>query len=171
MKRVMVDIETLGLEPGAAIVSIGAVEFGPDGLGDEFVGDIDLESCQDAGLEIDASTVQWWLDQDDTAQEQLQGGETLATVLAGFNAWYDSDEIWANSPSFDCEHLERAYEAVGLDEPWDFRDERCFRTLRALGVDARVSRDGTEHDALDDARYQAAVASDILGQLEVDDGE
>ena len=171
MKRVMVDIETHGLEPGAAIVSIGAVEFGPDGLGREFVGDIDMESCQEAGFEIDASTVKWWLDQDENAQEQLLGGEDLATVLAGFDAWYDAEEIWANSPSFDCEHLERAYAAVGLEEPWGFRDERCFRTIRSLGVDARVSRDGTEHDALDDARYQAAVASDILYQLEVDDGE
>jgi hypothetical protein len=167
----MVDIETLGLEPGSAIVAIGAVEFGPDGLGREFRGHIDLESCQDAGLTIDAGTLQWWLDQDERVQEQLEGGEDLTTVLAGFDAWYDADEIWANSPSFDCELLERAFDAVGLEEPWHFTDERCFRTLRSLGVDARVTRDGAEHDALADARYQAAVASDILYQLEVDDGE
>jgi len=171
-ERVMVDIETLGLEPGAAIVSIGAVRFGPGGLGDQFYGDIDIESCQEAGLAIDAGTLQWWLGQDETVQEQLDGGQDLETVLLGFDAWYDdADEVWANSPSFDCEHLERAFETVGLEAPWHFSDERCFRTIRSLGRDARVSRDGDEHDALADARYQAAVVSDLLYQLEVNDGE
>jgi len=56
-RRIMLDIETLGLEAGAAILSIGAVKFDTDGLGAEFSGEIDLESCQDAGLAIDAETL------------------------------------------------------------------------------------------------------------------
>jgi len=168
--RVMVDIETVGLEPGAAIVSIGAVRFDTDGLGEEFQRSIALASCQEAGLRLDAETIGWWLDQDPAVQEQLTGGDDLRAVLAEFSAWYgDADEIWANSPSFDCEMLERAYSAVGQDEPWGFQDERDYRTLRALGVDGRASRQGDAHDALADARYQASMASDILTQLGVNE--
>jgi DNA polymerase III epsilon subunit-like protein len=35
MSDVMIDLETLGRRPGCAILSIGAVEFGPAGLGRE----------------------------------------------------------------------------------------------------------------------------------------
>lgn len=173
--RVMVDIETLGLEPGAAILSIGAVRFDRDGLGDTFEASVSLTSCEEAGLKIDAGTLEWWLGQEDAAREQLVGGDDLGTVLSRFGVWYreqDADEIWANSPSFDCEHLERAFDAVGVNAPWEFRDERCYRTLRSLtDADEDVAWDGVEHDALDDAKYQATVAMRALAQLEGNDGE
>lgn len=75
--RVMVDIETLGVEPGAAIVSIGAVRFGPGGLGETFERSIDLKSCEFRGLQIDAETLEWWLNQGEVAREQLIGGDDL----------------------------------------------------------------------------------------------
>jgi DNA polymerase III epsilon subunit-like protein len=163
----MVDIETLGLEPGAAIISIGAIRFDQDVIHETFERSISLESCQETGLTIDANTLEWWLEQDDAAQHVLTGGDPLPGVLSDFSAFYgDADEIWANSPSFDCEMLERAYAAVNQDEPWDFRDERCFRTLASLPVDVTVDHDGVEHDALDDAQHQATVAIKVLERLE-----
>lgn len=163
--RVMIDIETLGLEPGSAIVSIGAVRFDRDGLGDTFEASVNLTSCEEAGLEIDADTLEWWLGQGEAAREQLTGGDDLGDALADLRIWYrDADEVWANSPSFDCEHLERAFDAVGVNAPWEFRDERCYRTLRSL-TDVDVAWDGVEHDALDDAKYQATTAAEALAQL------
>lgn len=165
--RVMLDIETLGLEPGAVILSIGAVRFDTDGLGSEFHGNIDLVSCEDAGLTVDADTLQWWLDQDGEVQHVLTGGEALEDVLEDFGGWYgDAEEVWANSPSFDCRLLEAAYDAVGLESPWNFWSERDFRTLKELPVAAEIEQDGNEHDALDDAKHQARVASDTLSWLE-----
>ena len=172
-ERVMVDIETVGLEPGSALLSIGAVRFSPDGLDDEFYREISLESCQEAGLEIDANTLEWWLSQDDAVTGVLTGGESLTEVLAQFGSWYQThgfDEIWANSPSFDCEQLEAAFQAVGLSEPWGFRDERDVRTLRALQCAAEVKMNGDEHDALDDAKYQARIVSETLRSLQADTG-
>jgi hypothetical protein len=165
--RVMVDIETLGLERGAAILSIGAVEFIPGGLGDEFYREISLESCQDAGLHIDAGTLDWWLSQDDAVAGVLTGGDPLPDVLEAFNAWYPDDaaEVWSNSPSFDCEILEDAFDAVGLTEPWGFGDERDVRTLWSLPCAVDVEMDGNEHDALDDARRQARSVSETLGKI------
>ena len=40
---VMVDLETWGTKPGCAIISIGAVSFGPDGLGEEFYTALDRD--------------------------------------------------------------------------------------------------------------------------------
>lgn len=164
--RVMVDIETLGLEPGCAILSIGAVRFDADGVGDEFYQSVDLQSCQDAGLTIDAGTLDWWLGQDDAITGVLTGGLNLDATLVGFTEFYGlAEEIWANSPSFDCEILEAAYAAVGREEPWGFRDERCVRTLRSLPGAVDVEMDGEEHHALDDAKQQARSVAATLREL------
>lgn len=164
--RVMVDIETLGTEPGAAILSIGAVRFNARGLGDQFYRSIDRQSCGAAGLHVDDGTLEWWTDQSEEAREVLDGGEELDDVLSDFARWFDTaDEIWANSPSFDCELLEAAYEAVDLVEPWEFYQERDFRTLKALPIAPEIEQDGTEHDALDDAKHQAYVAAATLGRI------
>ncbi|WP_185977168.1 3'-5' exonuclease [Haloglomus irregulare] len=167
LDRVMVDIETLGLERGAAILSIGAVRFGPGLLGDQYEGHISLSSCQEAGLEIDAGTLEWWLDQDEAAQAQLTKGIDIRQVLRSFSEWYgDADEVWANSPSFDCELLEAAFNAVDMEAPWDFHEERDFRTVKSLPVAPEVEQDGVEHDALDDAMHQAYIAAAALRRLE-----
>jgi hypothetical protein len=165
--RVMIDIETLGLDPGAAVLSIGAVQFDPDGLGEEFYREISLQSCQAVGLEVDADTLEWWLEQDEAVSDVLTGGEQLEDALMDFGMWYpDGAEVWANSPSFDCEHLEAAYDAVGLTEPWEYNDERCVRTLRSLPGSVELAQDGDEHHALDDAKHQAREVSRTLARLD-----
>ncbi|KOX93250.1 3'-5' exonuclease [Halorubrum tropicale] len=164
--RVMLDIETLGLDPGATIVALAAVRFDADGVGDTFQRSISMTSCQRAGLTIDAETLDWWLAQDELAKEQLSGGDRLADVLEDFAEWYgDADEIWANSPSFDCDILSAAYDAVGLDEPWDFWNERDFRTLSSFEAAPEPEQAGVEHDALDDAVHQAEIAAETLRRL------
>lgn len=169
----MVDIETLGLEPGCIILSIGAVEFNANGIGDEFYRNIDIESCQDAGLTIDAGTLDWWMKQDDEVKKVLTGGDSLEDALSEFNNFYygtisgmeKASEIWANSPSFDCEILDAAYQAVGKESPWKYYNERCFRTLNNLPIMTNPEQEGNKHDALDDARHQANIASLRLHKL------
>jgi DNA polymerase III epsilon subunit-like protein len=166
--RVMVDIETLGTEPGCAILSVGAVGFDLDGLGFQFHERVDLCSCEEAGLRLDADTVQWWAKQDNV-RDVLAGGDDLETVLAEFvRGVEDADEVWANSPSFDLAILKAAGEAVGVEMPWAFYQERDFRTLKNLPVAVELEHDGTEHDALDDAIHQAERARQTLRRM--DDG-
>jgi len=169
-RRVMVDIETLGLDRDAAIVEIGAVQFAEDGLiGETFYRSINPTSCQEAGLGLDADTLEWWLsDQPQLAPEVLAGGDDLGDALIAFVDWWrkiNPHEVWANSPSFDCEALEFAGEQVGVPMPWEFYQERDLRTLDSLPHDVDIEQDGTEHTALDDALYQARVASEILTDL------
>jgi hypothetical protein len=164
----MVDIETLGLDAGAAILSIGAVRFDSDGpTGDEFYREVSLESCQEAGLEVDAQTLEWWLEQDEAARDALTGGQELADVLELFADWYgDADEVWANSPSFDCALLEAAFTAAGSEIPWTFKHERDVRTVAALDLVNEPDHDGVEHHALDDAAHQARYVAKALRELD-----
>lgn len=162
-RRVMLDLETLGLDPGCVILSIGAAEFDADGVGETFFRNVSLVSCDDAGLEIDANTLEWWLGQDEHVQDQLVGGEELTEVLHDFAAFVDeADEIWANAPSFDCAILAHAYDACNAPVPWEFYQERCFRTLKNMPGAVEIDREGDHHNALDDAVHQARRASGTI---------
>ncbi len=58
MIEFMVDLETMGIGPNAAIVAIGAVAMDTDKLvltGEEFYEVVSLQSSVDAGLVIDPS--------------------------------------------------------------------------------------------------------------------
>ena len=165
-ERCMIDIETLGLNPGSAILSIGAKRFDLDGLGDGFSCIVDLESCQEAGLQIDANTLEWWLSQDSEVQHILTGGIELKDALENLSRFYgDCTEVWANSPAFDCSHLEEAYDAVGIPEPWTYYEKRDVRTIVNLPVAPDMEQAGNEHDALDDARYQAKAVIETLNTI------
>lgn len=170
--HVMIDIETLGTKPGAVIASIGAVEFDPyeNTIGREFYAAIDIRSCQNVGLTIDAGTLLWWLDRSEVAKcATFFGMDTIHNALLGLarfiNSGNDRRFIWANSPQFDCSILEAAYSKCGHLVPWNHRAHRDARTIFDLAQinfkDPEFWVNGGEpHNALDDARAQAlAVAA------------
>lgn len=61
----------MGNTPNSAIVSNGAVRFNGGGILDSFYNVISLESSLDAGLNVDASTVMWWMGQSQDARIAL----------------------------------------------------------------------------------------------------
>lgn len=164
MKHVMLDLETMSTGPNAAIVAIGAVAFDPvtKQMGEEFYASVDLKSAMDAGGVVDASTVYWWLAQSRKAQEALYiGKRELRAVLTDFADYcisLDKDLcVWGNGATFDNVILSSAYRATGLERPWSYRGDRCFRTIKALFpgfVYAPSEVGGVAHNALDDARQQ-----------------
>lgn len=91
MNNVMLDIETIGNKPWSVIVSIGAVIFNPktgDISDSTFHKKINIESCMNLGLKMDASTVLWWLKQSKDAQSVFIGNdkeESISAVLSKFN--------------------------------------------------------------------------------------
>ena len=168
MSRYMVDIETLGTDPGCVIVSIGVVEFSvEEGAVDGLFVSIDPDSAQKYGLEIDASTLAWWLGQSPEARDQLTGGDDLESALREFREFVsDADEVWANSPAFDCSILREAFDRAGIECPWRYYQERDYRTLReTLPSWPDAKQDGVAHNAVDDARFQAECLADALGSL------
>lgn len=171
-RKIMVDLETLGTQPGSVILSIGAVEFDPDrGLGAAFYTVISRGSCLLEGLTEDANTLAWWSRQSKEARAVLDqanspSAHTLHHALQDFWAFMRrDDEVWGNGSDFDNVLLAAAYQATGLPLPWKFWNNRCYRTLKSLRPDVPFVRSGTHHNALDDARTQADHAVHILRAL------
>lgn len=167
MNRVMVDLETMATSPNAAIISIGAVRFGSGQILDEFYQVVDLNSSLTVGLEIEADTLLWWMQQDDIARKQfLSGAKNISTVLDDFAAWLGQDaEVWGNGAAFDNVILTNAYKKCGKKRPWAYYNDRCYRTIKALYPNITLERAGTHHIAVDDSRHQAKHLMMILPNL------
>ena len=159
MNNIMIDLETMGTGPSAAIIAIGAVEFDENSIGRKFYEVVTLESSVANGGVIDPSTVMWWLGQSEEARETIRvHGMHINVVLAKFSQWIDySDElqIWGNGAGFDNVILETAYQRSGHECPWKFFNNRCYRTVKALYPEVDAVRSGVHHNALDDAITQA----------------
>lgn len=183
MNNVMLDIETLGTSKNAVIISIGAVFFDPatGQLGSELYHTIKRESCEAYGLEVDESTVKWWSEQSEEARAVLTDpyAEDLHQVLKYFDWWlwenlHDAKtvEVWGNGSSFDCGIVDNAYRRCGIKLPWRYANERDVRTIVSLGrnllnIDPKYDFPfvGTAHNALADAKHQAAYVSHIYQAL------
>ena len=166
--HVMIDLETMGYRPGCVILSIGAVYFTIHGIHEEFYVRINPMSCQRHGLHFDASTIEWWMRQSDGARGEVSNltktGEELTDALAKFYAWLNTDadpdsRIWGNGSDFDISIILAAFDRVDLPVPWSPWKHRCFRTMknfhRQTIAKTEPAREGTHHNALDDARHQA----------------
>lgn len=173
MQDVMVDLETLGSVPGCAILSIGAVGFGPGVVGSErFEAVIRRASCAQMGLHEDPETLDWWEHQTPEARRVLNDAdgqdtsEPLADALVRFSFWLrqfgSNVRVWGNGADFDNAILAAAYRAIGTKPYWRFWNGRCYRTLKGLHPAIKLDRAGTHHRAIDDALSQAEHASRLL---------
>lgn len=171
--HVMVDIETMGTHPNAPILSIGAVLFDCLGIAEEFYETASLHDNIDTGATMDPSTVLWWMQQSDEARAALldaaQSDVPLQLALQNFGAFCNLsgkmiDGVWGNGASFDNVLLATAYKRLGMETPWPFWKDRCFRTMKNV---CRVDHvlEGTAHNALDDARSQAQHLIKINAKL------
>lgn len=169
INNLMIDIETLGTKSNSVIMSIGAVMFDIETgeVGETFRADIDPETCVNAGLKIDASTVIWWLGQEREAQQDLiKGGkrslEYALTTLSAFISKYAPDVIWGNGVRFDLGLLENAYNALNMKAPWPFWVERDVRTLVSFRPDIKNEFiNDLPHTPVNDCLYQIKYCSAI----------
>jgi hypothetical protein len=173
----MVDLETLDTVPGGVILSIGACMFNADRIipGSDFYTVLNIETSKSAGLTVDPSTLEWWTNQSDEAKKVLLAADSYSSdpLLFGLGKFsnylkhFEPIGVWGNGSDFDNAFLQVAHRAAELKAPWDFRASRCFRTLRKLcGVGViKPEAQGTHHNALDDARWQAQYAVSIFQKL------
>ena len=165
--KIMLDLETLGTKPGSVIVAIGATKFDLDGVkADPFYSRVCPESCVKAGLQIDTSTIMWWLTQKDEARLEItKPGKQLSEALSIFSLWVGQEgdvEVWGNGASFDNALLSAAYDAIGQKRPWKYAGDRCYRTVKNLYPHITLIRKGEHHNALDDAITQTEHLIEIL---------
>ncbi|MEB7337512.1 3'-5' exoribonuclease [Escherichia coli] len=175
--HLMIDLETMGKNPDAPIISIGAIFFDPQtgDMGPEFSKTIDLET---AGGVIDRDTIKWWLKQSREAQSAIMTDEIpLDDALLQLREFINENsgesfvQIWGNGANFDNVILRRSYERQGIPCPWRYYNDRDVRTIvelgKALDFDVRtaIPFEGVPHNALDDARHQAKQVSAIWQKL------
>lgn len=176
--EIMLDLETLDTRPGAVILSIGAVLFDPQSeeLGAELHTVISRPHSEALGLTVSADTEAWWAKQSEQAKETLRMASspeaveprvaceqfnTLVKMAAGGAS---KARIWGNGSDFDNVLLIALFEAAGVKPAWRYYNHRCFRTLKSLRQ-IELVREGTYHNALDDAKTQALHAVKIFKEL------
>ncbi|HBL0297118.1 TPA: 3'-5' exoribonuclease [Escherichia coli] len=175
--HLMIDLKTMGKNPDAPIISIGAIFFDPQtgDMGPEFSKTIDLET---AGGVIDRNTIKRWLKQSREAQSAIMTDEIpLDDALLQLREFIDENsgeffvQVWGNGANFDNTILRRSYERQGIPCPWRYYNDRDVRTIVELGkaidfdVRTAIPFEGERHNALDDARYQAKYVSAIWKKL------
>jgi hypothetical protein len=189
MNHFMMDLETRGNSPGCHILSIGIIAFDPfaDSLDSLFADDgfysvISRDSCTDAMLHTDADTMKWWEGQSPEARQVLAQSEATTapplgqvltdTVLyVGEHCTPTNAKVWGNGADFDNPIIGVAARMLGRKLPWQWGN-RCYRTMKnlheVLGPLAKappVTRAGTHHNALDDAKTQAIHLWDIVHSM------
>lgn len=164
MIEAMVDLETVGVSPGCALLSIGVVMFDLSAktIGPTFYQAIDAESCVVRGLRKEPDTAAWWSNQsvearavwEDPDKLPLEEGLLKLTKWMGEQADRKILKVWGNGASFDQPVLTAAFNACALQVPWIFKNEMCYRTMSRFLPEVVVKDGGVHHNALDDAMYQ-----------------
>lgn len=159
----MLDLETLGTSPGCVIASIGAVVFTEEAVTQELEININIESCLDVGMRIDAATLIWWFQQSREAIDATFMQETMhiGPALSELVSFYEEnmcERIWSHGATFDIPVVGEALRLCGIRKPLPFRDARDTRTLYELAnvkPQNFFGDNATKHRAIDDARAQA----------------
>lgn len=180
MQDIMIDLETLGTQPGSTILTIGAIKFTRYGdveslisgypktvedieaVTDCFYRRIDMESCQAVGLLADESTVKWWMNQKEDARYEAITAQPrcpIGEALDQFYMWAGGATPWSHGAGFDVTLLERAYIVLGKKAPWRYSAVRDTRTLYDLGnVNLKKFSGSKIHHALFDCWDQIRAA-------------
>lgn len=173
--HIMLDLETFGRRPGCPVLTIGAVEFSPAGLGEEFYIGLDDKDQEAAGLAPDPETVAWWDGQSSAAKEaiNLRTKTETGAALREFLAWAwalgpkKELRIWGNGADFDQPILAAVLDKFQVAQPWEFWNSRCYRTLKSMRSDIKFVKPLTPHHALEDAKAQAKHAVALLNELDL----
>lgn len=171
----MIDIETLGTEPNAVIMSIAAVEFSADHIDEDggFYQTLNWQEQLDRGGTVTEDTIRFWLRQPDAAREPLLRGPRtkVETACKDLIQWIvrhglnNKDAlIWAKGPQFDLSLIRGLLRRFGFNAPWPFWGERDVRTALMTPRANRVTRpkDSVAHHAFEDAVFQAKQVQQFL---------
>lgn len=165
--NIMLDMETLGTSPGCALLSIAAVPFSnPYDLEPLYL-KIGVTTCTEWGLHVDDSTIAWWGKQSKEAYDEAFSGKMDIQIALQEFADYcyhlpGNPIVWGNGSDFDNAILAYTYRHFNLKQPWKYSDSRCYRTLKNLFPWIPQVKPAIAHNALEDAKAQAAHATEIL---------
>lgn len=170
--HIMVDLETLGTDPDAAVVAIGAVKFNKKRIIDEFEAYIPPGSARVFGRSSE-DTERWWSQQADHVRNKVLGGnEPPGHACERFSEFCKGVEgqIWAKPVHFDLPILRHFYKQLGLEFPFHFRREKDAATMIFTAKEHGVKFGDlldleNKHDPLADARVQANMMIRVWDRL------
>lgn len=158
----MIDLETLGTKPDAAVVQIGATAFNYDSS--KFMNTITINLIPDfRRCSVDWPTVAWWLNQSKEARDSITSlpRNPMVEGLVDLNSFFQQNcsikgEVWAYPAVFDIPIIENLYRLCDLSTPWKRQRVMCVRTLKFLSPKAIERPEPTiKHDAGADSLAQA----------------
>lgn len=163
--HIMHDFESLAKDTDVPnLLTLGAAKFTREGIIDRFIVRFDTEDCERFGLKIEAGTVKWWFDDKrQAAREAIAalGEVDLYAGLDGYAQWINQTptdqrgSAWSKGSNFDNAKLKSIYKKVGLEWPFSYKQEECYRTMVNRFPDVPFEPQGIGHSAIDDAVNQA----------------
>lgn len=198
-RHIMIDLETLGTSTSSIAMQVAACEFNPETgeVGGYFNRYVDIATSLRAGRTLDPDTILYWMGVEDAARHRmitgLRGtGLPLVQVLFELGDFMQisngrqglgrrmakPDGVWSHGLTFDVPIIQEACGAVGMKEPFDFRDCLDTRTVFALSgkrlsqydpvIAEKWPKDAparVKHCGLSDAIAQAIAVSEALATI------
>lgn len=174
LSDIMIDLETLATSPNAAVLTIGAVKFDPfsneldNASCEKLYLKVDLDSCDELGLEVNDDTIAWWGQQSKEAQDEAFSAEGRIHIREAFNQLYKfcwgAKRVWSHGASFDTIICENIFRKLNKACPWKFWEVRCTRTLFDIGIDPQRPP-VLKHHALEDAWNQTVGVQNVFQRL------
>jgi hypothetical protein len=166
--QIMIDIETLGVTPGSAILEIAAATFTfEDAEGWEWFNvEIDLLSSLAAGLTADAGTAAFHLKNGFAGHLR---GQALGRAMIALTAWMNEraatlDRVWAWGMDFERKMIEGACRALKMDFPWKYSRSADARTVWNIAFPGKPHAP-RKHRAKDDVIDQIIDLRTAVSQL------
>lgn len=172
MRHAMIDLETLGTGVDCVVLSCGVAFFDERGtLPGGWYTLLDLDE-QLRKRRVDAGTLRWWMEQEKVAQDAaFKGNNDTVLSIADFHRnltreLNGAERVWSHGLNFDVCILDHMFSREGLRSPWKYNAVRDTRTMYDLVPwDDLPKREGVYHNALHDAKHQAACIVTVMKRL------
>ena len=165
--HILLDIESLGLRAGAAIIELSACAFCPETgkTGELFERLIEPQFPFTADLD----TLAWHASKGSWPRfGAAEDFHAIGAALADFERWVAGfgtvDAFWSWGATYDFPLLQAAYDFSGVAVPWKYWQCRCARTVWQVAFGERPHAVRT-HNALNDALDSAADLMEAMGSL------
>lgn len=171
--HIMIDCETLGLREDAVITQVGMVAFTS-----EFTIVEELEESfnfspivglSEIGTSVDVKTLGWVFKNPELCAmygRNVDAGVSYDDLARSVSVFIRDQKartldgnvlIWGNGVLADNLWIKTLLRSNGRQEGWTYKQDRDFRTLRAMFPVDEPEFEGMKHSALTDARHQVKI--------------
>lgn len=173
--HLMIDLETLSLQPNCVVTQIGYVLFDELTIYGSFLLRPDPEEQIKRGRHVSFSTFSWWLKQDEPARLSMAKGSEMSMLdclnlfirdVQNACGWENVKQVWSNGLLFDVVIMQDLFYHYELEIPWHYRAPRDVKTLCYLIPDFEMTKPTTAHDANADAFAQAVSVQRALETIQ-----